>query len=110
MDLRTLWLECVLPVAVVVLGIASLGLTAQLYRALRVRHPAVWESLGRPILFRPLTARCVHWLWFRGFNDIGDTEVATQGSKVAGATFLAVSLLILWGVSAWLLGAFVIRQ
>src|SRR5258707_917557 len=110
MHLRTLWLEVVLPVAVVVLGIVNLRLTAQLFRALRARHPAVWESLGRPTLFMPLTFRCVNWMWFRGFDDIGDAEVATLGSKITGANVLAVSMMLLWGVSAWLLGAFVIRQ
>jgi hypothetical protein len=85
--------------ALVVLGLVTFPIHARFLRRLRLNHETTWHELGQPSMFwaglRPIRyARYAHWMWFRGFDDLQDPELAALGSRVIGSTVVAIALVL----------------
>jgi len=99
-------LKFAIPGCLFVLAIVAFRVRSQFHRALRLRHPMLWESIGAGGGIGPDRLRYAQWFWSRGFDNIGDPEVGVLGSRLTGASILAIGLVLAWAGFAWLGGYF----
>ena len=89
-------LALVVLLALLVLSLVTVPTDARFLRRLRLNHETTWRELGQPSMFwlglRPV--RYTHWMWFRGFDELHDPQLATLGSKIVGASVVAIALVL----------------
>src|ERR1700756_4750260 len=89
--------------ALLLLSIVTFPTDVRFLRRLRLNHEPTWHELGEPSTFwpglRPL--RYAHWMWFRGFAELQDPELASLGSRVMGASVVAIALVLVFVVCAF---------
>ena len=78
------------------LGLVGLALQYRFLRSMRLRHPDIWESLGRPTMFSTAGLAMLSWplirfLWREEYRRAGD-DFARLSSLVR--TYNVVFLLV----------------
>lgn len=68
-----------LSVIVIALAVFGTGLNYRYLRAMRLRHPATWESLRRPTLFSAggsliMSVPVLRFLWRREYRQVHDAD------------------------------------
>ncbi len=83
-------------VALVVLSLVTLLTHVRFLRRLRLNHETTWRELGQPSTFWPglRRMRYAHWMWYRGFDELQDPDLAALGSRVMGATVAAIAFVL----------------
>lgn len=112
-----IWLFVLAPAALLVLGVWHYGTHARLIRHLRSAHAQVWRDLGEPKIIDALLTRgagwsiwstgkqsYVGWLWRGGYRDLQDSYAESLGSRVNRQTWMAIGLIVMWSLAAWLGG------
>ena len=104
-------LTIIAPLALLLLVIVITPTQVRFLRRLRLNHESTWRELGEPSTFWPgfRRLRYAHWLWFRGFDELQDPELASLGSRVMGAEVVAIALVVIFVVCAFFSGAFTWR-
>ena len=91
--------------SLVILVIAIVGMVLQyrFLRIMRVRHPELWRSLGKPrwyatsnLLFTPLVLR---FLWHRDYCAVPDQEFATLSGVVRFYHLMFVCIFIVFVIA-----------
>jgi disulfide bond formation protein DsbB len=95
-------LTIVVLLALLVLSLLTLSTHVRFLRRLRQNHETTWRELGQPSTFWPgmRRMRYAHWMWFRGFDELQDPELAALGSRVMGAAVVAIVLVLAFLVCA----------
>jgi hypothetical protein len=81
-------------------GLALKGVTMGL---LRKRHPEIWLSLGKPVLFSNYSLAFERYVWFRGgYRDLDDPTLIRLVYVTRALTAIIVALfLFVMSVGIW---------
>ena len=90
----------IVPGCLLILAFIALRIRILFHRALRLRHPDLWANLSGRGLVGPVKLRYANWFWSRGYDQINDREIEVLGSRLTGASILALGLFIVWIVFA----------
>jgi len=92
--------------ALLLLSIVTFPTHVRFLRRLRLKHETTWHELGKPSTFWPglRRLRYTYWMWFRGFDELQDPELASLGSRVMGGTVVAIALVLVFVVCAFFAG------
>jgi hypothetical protein len=94
-------LRFLIPGLLVFMALVAVRIRMQFHRALQVRHPTLWADIRGRGIVGPVRLRYAWWFWSRGFDQVGDAEVSVLGSRLTGATIVALGLVIVWAGVAW---------
>ena len=90
----------VAPGLLIVLGIICYRLHGKFFSCLRTRHSQLLLGLGTPNANIHSRAKYLFWFWSRGYDQANDPELAALGSKITGATLLAIVLFVIWAATS----------
>ncbi len=90
---------------------------SRLIRHLKSAHVQLWRDLGKPTIWDALLTAgygwsiwsrgkqsYVGWLWRGGYRDMRDAYAESLGVRLAWQNWLAITLVVVWSLAAWLGG------
>ena len=85
------------------IAVVGMGLQYRFLRIMRVRHPELWRSLGKPRWYPTsnllLTSPVLRFLWHRDYCAVPDQEFATLGGIVRFYHLMFVCIFILFVIA-----------
>jgi hypothetical protein len=107
----------IVPALLLILSIWHYSTHLRLIRHFKSAHVQLWRDLGEPSIVGALLTggtawsiwsagkqSYVGWLWRGGYRELHDSYAESLGTRLSSQTWIAIGLLVMWSLAAWLGG------